>query len=61
MKFRALRLDADTFSGVSGAISRKSRILDVIYNATNNELVRTKIIVKNCVVSIDANSFRKWY
>jgi small subunit ribosomal protein S8e len=59
MKLFALRLDADTFSGGFGAISRKSRILDVIYNATNNEQVRTKTIVKNCVVSINANSFRK--
>ena len=61
LKFRALRLDAGTFSWGSEAISRKTRILDVIYNATNNELVRTKTIVKNCIVSIDANPFRKWY
>lgn len=61
LKFRALRLDAGTFSWGSEAISRKTRILDVIYNSTNNELVRTKTIVKNCVVSIDANPFRKWY
>merc|ERR1712010_429361 len=30
-------------------------------NATNNELVRTKTIVKNCIVAIDANPFRQWY
>jgi len=61
LKFRALRLDSGNFSWGSEAITRKSRILDVVYNATNNELVRTKIIVKNCIVLIDANPFRNWY
>ena len=60
-KFRALRIDAGNFSWGSEAISRKTRVLDVVYNATNNELVRTKTIVKNCIVSIDANPFRQWY
>ena len=61
MKFRALKIDAGTFSWGSEAISRKTRVLDVVYNATNNELVRTKTIVKNCIVSIDSNPFRLWY
>lgn len=42
-------------------MTRKTRILDVVYNATNNELVRTKTLVKNCIVMIDANPFRLWY
>lgn len=45
------------FSGVS----RKTRIIDVVYNASNNELVRTKTLVKNCIVLIDATPFRLWY
>lgn len=61
MKFRALRIDAGNFSWGSEAVTRKTRVLDVIYNATNNELVRTKTIVKNCIISIDANPFRQWY
>ena len=61
LKFRALRLDAGNFSWGSEAVTRKCRILDVVYNATNNELVRTKIIVKNAIVLIDANPFRNWY
>ena len=61
MKHRALRLDGGNFSWGSEALTRKTRILDVVYNATNNELVRTKIIVKNAIVSIDANPFRAWY
>ena len=43
------------------AISRKTRIIDVLYNASNNELVRTKTLVKNCIVSIDCTPFRTWY
>lgn len=60
-KFRALRIDAGNFSWGSEAITRKTRVLDVVYNATNNELVRTKTIVKNCIVVIDSNPFRQWY
>ena len=60
-KYRALRIDAGNFSWGSEAITRKTRVLDVVYNATNNELVRTKTIVKNCIVAIDANPFRQWY
>lgn len=41
--------------------TRKTRIVDVVYNASNNELVRTKTLVKNCIVLIDATPFRTWY
>merc|ERR550534_1866437 len=61
MKYRALRLDAGNFSWGSENISRKVRILDVVYNASNNELVRTKTLVKNAIVQVDANLFRQWY
>jgi len=60
-KFRALKIDAGNFSWGSEAVTRKTRVLDVVYNATNNELVRTKTIVKNCIVTIDSNPFRMWY
>lgn len=43
------------------AISRKTRMIDVMYNASNNELVRTKTLVKSCIVQIDATPFRQWY
>ena len=33
----------------------------VVYNASNNELVRTKTLVKNSIVQIDATPFRQWY
>eukprot|EP00997_Jenningsia_sp_PLL12_P001918 NODE_1320_length_1193_cov_206.255245_g1040_i1.p1 GENE.NODE_1320_length_1193_cov_206.255245_g1040_i1~~NODE_1320_length_1193_cov_206.255245_g1040_i1.p1 ORF type:complete len:343 (-),score=87.49 NODE_1320_length_1193_cov_206.255245_g1040_i1:163-1167(-) len=41
--------------------ARKTRILDVVYNATNNELVRTKTLVKGCIVQIESAPFNAWY
>ena len=60
-KFRALRLDSGNFSWSSESVARRTRILDVVYNATNNELGRTKTLVKNAVILIDANPFKQWY
>jgi small subunit ribosomal protein S8e len=60
-KFRALRLDTGNFSWGSEGVSRKARIIDVVYNASNNELVRTKTLVKSAIVVIDATPFRHWY
>merc|ERR1719442_231034 len=61
MKFRALRLDTGNFSWGSEVCTRKTRILDVVYNASNNELVRTKTLVKNAICQVDATPFRQWY
>jgi small subunit ribosomal protein S8e len=60
-KFRALRLDHGNFAWASERVARKTRIVDVVYNASNNELVRTKTLVKNAIVLIDATPFRHWY
>jgi ribosomal protein eS8 len=60
-KFRALRLDTGNFSWGSEAVTRKTRILDVVYNASNNELVRTQTLVKNAIIQVDAAPFRTWY
>ena len=60
-KFRAIRLETGTFSWGSQQVSRKTRLLDVVYNASNNELVRTKTLVKNSIILIDATPFRQWY
>ncbi|GAB1606737.1 40S ribosomal protein S8-like [Argonauta hians] len=60
-KFRALRLDTGNFAWGSESITRKSRIIDVVYNASNNELVRMKTLVKSCIVTIDGTPFRQWY
>jgi small subunit ribosomal protein S8e len=61
MKFRALRLDAGNFAWGSEVCTRKVRVLDVTYNASNNELVRTKTLVKGAIVLIDAHSYKSWY
>ena len=60
-KFRAMRLDTGNFSWGSEAITRKTRIVAVVYNASNNELVRTNTLVKSAVVQIDATPFKQWY
>merc|ERR1711924_176995 len=39
-KYRALRLDAGNFSWASESTTRKTRLLNVVYNSTNNELRR---------------------
>ncbi|KAG6617366.1 40S ribosomal protein S8 [Phytophthora cinnamomi] len=61
LKFRALHLETGNFSWGTEVCARKTRILDVVYNASNNELVRTKTLVKGAVVLVDATPFRQWY
>lgn len=61
VKYRALRLEQGNFLWASENMGHKAKIVDVVYNASNNELVRTKTIVKNCIVQIDATPFRAMY
>ncbi len=60
-KYRALKIDNGNFTWGSEQITKRTRILDVVYNATNNELVRTKTVVKNAIVHIDGNPFKQYY
>merc|ERR1711943_141113 len=60
-KYRALRLDSGNYSWGSENCTKKVRILDVVYNATSNELVRTKTLLKNAIVQIDGQPFKQWY
>ncbi|PWZ32914.1 40S ribosomal protein S8, partial [Zea mays] len=60
-KWRALRLDTCNFSWGSEALICKTHILDVVYNASNNELVRTQTLVKSAIVQVDAAPFKQWY
>ena len=60
-KFRALKLESGNFSWGTEVVTRKVRVLDVSYNASNNELVRTKTLVKGAIVVIDGNPFRTYY
>ncbi|KAF5461158.1 hypothetical protein F2P56_020977 [Juglans regia] len=61
VKWRALRLDTGNYSWGSEAVTRKTRLLDVVYNASNNELVRTQTLVKSAIVQVDAAPFKQWY
>jgi small subunit ribosomal protein S8e len=61
IKNRALRLDSGNFSWGTEVCTRKVRVLDVTYNASNNELVRTKTLVKNAIVLVDAHPFKAYY
>lgn len=61
IKMRGLRLETGNFAWGSEGFAGKSRILNVVYNASNNELVRTNTLVKGCVVQIDATPFRQYY
>jgi len=61
IKFRALKLEQGNFSWGTETVTRKTRILVVVYNSSNNELVRTNTLVKNAIVQVDATPFRTWY
>lgn len=54
-------MDSGNYSWGSEAVTRKTRILDVVYNASNNELVRTQTLVKSAIVQVDAAPFKQWY
>ncbi|KAJ3097205.1 hypothetical protein HDU97_005090 [Phlyctochytrium planicorne] len=61
LKYRALRLESGNYSWASEHCTRKTRVIEVKYNSTNNELVRTNTLVKGCIVNIDATPFRQWF
>ncbi|KAM5530394.1 hypothetical protein V8D89_015955 [Ganoderma adspersum] len=61
LKYRALRLDSGNFAWGSESVTRKTRIIGVVYNASNNELVRTNTLVKSAIIQVDATPFRQWY
>jgi len=60
-KFRALRLETGNFAWGSEGCTRKSRIMNVVYNASNNEFVRTNTLVKGAVIQVEATPFKQWY
>jgi len=61
IKRRALRMHEGNFTWTSEKIARKTKIVDVVYNATNNELVRTKTLVKGAIVALDATPFKYFW
>ena len=61
LKYRAIKLDFGNYTWQSESVSFKSKIYDTVYNATSNEFTRTKTLVKNAIVLIDATPFKDWY
>merc|ERR1711918_61001 len=61
LKYRALRLDAGNFAWPTESVTKKCRVLNVVYNASNNELVRTNTLVKGAIIEFDSTPFRQWY
>lgn len=60
-KYRALRLESGNFAWPTQAMAARTRILNVVYNASNNELVRTNTLVRNAIVQIDSAPYRAWF
>lgn len=60
-KYRALRVETGNYSWASEGISKKTRVVGVVYHPSNNELVRTNTLTKSAIVQIDATPFRQWY
>lgn len=58
-KKRALSLDIGNFSYLSLNVTRKTKIISVVYNSTNNELVRTNTLVKGSIIQIESVPFRE--
>merc|ERR1712194_123477 len=61
MKYRALRLDSGNFAWPTESVTKRTRVLNVVYNASNNELLRTNTLVKGCIIEIDSTPYRQWY
>jgi len=61
VKHRALRLETGNFAWPTQAMAARTRIMNVVYNASNNELVRTNTLVRNAIVMVDATPFRQWF
>lgn len=59
-KTRAFKLDHGNFSWASEGVTRKTRIANVVYNASDSNLVRTNTLVKGAIVLIDAAPFALW-
>jgi len=57
-KKRALFLESGNFSYLSLNITRKTKIISVVYNSTNNELVRTNTLVKGCIIQIESTPYK---
>ena len=56
-KYHVLRLDVGNFSWGSECCMCKTRVIDVVYSASNDEPVHTKTLVENCTVPTDSTRY----
>lgn len=56
-KMRALRLNSGNFTLRTHGRTLKCAIQQVVYHASNNELIRTNTLTKGCIVKIDPTPF----
>merc|ERR1712130_526058 len=59
-KLRALRLNMGNFVWQSEQVSKKSKIVNVVYNPVSNELVRTNTLTKGTICYVDGAPFNKY-
>ncbi|ADM11081.1 40S ribosomal protein S8 [Encephalitozoon intestinalis ATCC 50506] len=58
-KYKALRLDVGYFRFPSTGKTRASKLLQVVYHPSSNDLVRTNTLTKSSVVKIEAEPFKE--
>ncbi|KAI5180331.1 small subunit ribosomal protein S8e [Nematocida sp. AWRm80] len=58
-KLRAIRLENGSFVIKTHGFASKSAIQQVVYHASNNELIRTNTLTKGCIVKIDPTPFER--
>jgi small subunit ribosomal protein S8e len=61
IKHRALLLNHGTFSWASENATRKTKIINVVYHPSDNDLVRTNTLTRGSIVVIDAAPFKTWW
>jgi len=59
IKLRALRLNEGSFKMMSNGVEARTKIEEVVYHPSCNELMRTNTLTKRAVVKIDASPFQE--
>jgi len=60
-KWRALRLNSGSYVWRTQCISKKVRIMSVLYNPANNEFVRRNLLTKGTIIAIEKAPFEDQY
>mmetsp|Transcript_37701 Transcript_37701/g.31835 ORF Transcript_37701/g.31835 Transcript_37701/m.31835 type:complete len:117 (+) Transcript_37701:11-361(+) len=60
VKKRSITLKEANWSWASEGVTRKSKIVNVVFNPQSNELQRTNTLTKRTIVNIDATPFKEF-